>query len=173
MIEFILPFAYSIAGSAGTRTNSRAIFEQTLSSCAATDRKSTARLECGLASSAAIAGSAGTRTNSRAIFRAIFEQTLSSHAATDRESTARLERGLASSAAGGVSAPRKFAPGELQKKRRHVDAQERMDELIGGMANEAGLMADAIKSITGVSAESPGRKKQRQLTSITANIKLL
>ena len=32
LIEFILPFAYSIAGSAGTRTNSRAIFEQTLSS---------------------------------------------------------------------------------------------------------------------------------------------
>ena len=127
MIEFILPFAYSIAGSAGTRTNSRAIFEQTLSSRAATDRKSTARLECG----------------------------------------------LASSAVGGASAPRKFAPGELQKKRRHVDAQERMDELIGGMANEAGLMANAIKSIRGVSAESPGRKRQRQLTSITANIKLL
>jgi hypothetical protein len=58
-------------------------------------------------------------------------------------------------------------------KRRHVDVQERMDELVGGMANKAGLMADAIKSITGVSAESPGRKKQRQLTSITANIKLL
>ena len=127
MIEFILPFAYSIAGSAGTRTNSRAIFKQTLSS----------------------------------------------HAATDRESTARLERGLASSAAGCVSVPRKFTPGELQKKRRHVDAQERMDELIGGMANEAGLMADAIKSIMGFSAESPGRKKQHQLTSITANIKLL
>jgi hypothetical protein len=48
-----------------------------------------------------------------------------------------------------------------------------MDELVGGMVNEAGLMADAIKSITGVSAESPGRKKQRQLNSITANIKLL
>ena len=127
MIEFILPFAYSIAGSAGTRTNSRAIFEQTLSSRAATDRESTARLECG----------------------------------------------LASSAAGGASVPRKFAPGELQKKQRHVDAQERMDELVGGMANEAGLMANAIKSIMGVSAESLGRKKQRQLTSITANIKLL
>jgi hypothetical protein len=127
LIEFILPFAYSIAGSAGTRTN----------------------------------------------IRAIFEQTLSSRAATDRESTARLERGLASSAAGGASVPRKFAPGELQKKRRHVDAQERMDELVGGMVNEAGLMADAIKSITAVNAESPGRKKQRQLTSITANIKLL
>ena len=127
MIEFILPFAYSIAGSAGTRTNSRAIFEQTLSA----------------------------------------------RAATDRESTARLEHGPASSAAGGVSVPHKFAPGELQKKRRHVDAQEHIDELIGGMANEAGLMADAIKSITGVSAESLGRKKQRQLTSITANIKLL
>ena len=127
MIEFILPFAYSIAGSAGTRTNSRAIFKQTLSSRAATDRESTARLECG----------------------------------------------LASSAAGGASGPHKFAPGELQKKRRHVDAQERMDELVGGMANEAGLMADAIKSITGVSAESPGRKEQCQLTSITANIKLL
>jgi hypothetical protein len=127
LIEFILPFAYSIAGSEGTRRNSRAIFEQMLSSRAATDRKSTARLECG----------------------------------------------LASSAAGGASVPRKFAPGELQKKRRHIDAQERMDELIGGMANEAGLMADAIKSIKGVGAESPGRKKQRQLTSITANIKLL
>ncbi len=175
MIEFILLFAYSIAGSAGTRTNSRAIFEQTISSRAATNRESTARLECGLASSAAIAGSAGTRTNSRAIFRAIFEQTLSSHAATDRESTARLERGLASSAAGCVCVPCKFAPGELQKKQRHVGAQEqeRMDELVGGMANEAGLMADAIKSITGVSAESPGRKEQCQLTSITANIKLL
>jgi hypothetical protein len=48
-----------------------------------------------------------------------------------------------------------------------------MGELVGGMANETGLMADAITSITGVSAESPGRKKQRQLTSITANIKLL
>lgn len=48
-----------------------------------------------------------------------------------------------------------------------------MDELVGGMANEAGLMANAIKSIMGVSAESLGRKKQRQLTSITANIKLL
>ena len=48
-----------------------------------------------------------------------------------------------------------------------------MDELVGGMANEAGLMADAIKSITGVNTESPARKKQRQLTSITANIKLL
>ena len=47
-----------------------------------------------------------------------------------------------------------------------------MDELVGGMANEAGLMADAIKSIMGVSNKSPGRKKQRQLTSITANIKL-
>ena len=127
MIEFILPFAYSIAGSAGIRTNSRAIFEQTLSSRAATNCESTARLECG----------------------------------------------LASSAAGGASVPCKFAPGELQKKRRHVDAQERMDELVVGMANEAGLMADAIKSITGVSAESPGRKKQHQLTSITANIKLL
>ncbi len=127
MIEFILPFAYSIAGSTGTRTNSRAIFKQTLSSRAATNRKS----------------------------------------------TARLERGLASSAAGGVSVPCKFAPEEIQKKRRHVDAQERMDELVGGMANEAGLMADAFKSITGVSAESSGRKKQRQLTSITANIKLL
>ena len=127
MIEFILSFAYSIAGSAGIRTNSRAIFEQTLSSRAATDRESTARLECG----------------------------------------------LASSAAGGASVPCKFAPGELQKKQRHVDAQERMDELVVGMANKAGLMADAIKSITGVSAESPGRKKQRQLTSITANIKLL
>ena len=48
-----------------------------------------------------------------------------------------------------------------------------MDELVGGMANEAGLMADAIKSITGVNTESPARKKQRQLTSITANIKVL
>jgi len=105
--------------------------------------------------------------------RAIFEQTLSSRAATDRESTAGLECDLASSAAGGASVPHKFAPGELQKKRRHVDAQEHMDELVGGMANEAGLMADAIKSITGVSNKSPGRKKQRQLTSITANIKLL
>ena len=38
-----------------------------------------------------------------------------------------------------------------------------MDELIGGMANEAGLMA----------TESPARKKQCQLTSITANIKVL
>jgi len=98
---------------------------------------------------------------------------LSSHAATDRESTARLECGLVSSAAGGASVPCKFAPGQLQKKRRHIDAQECMDELIGGMANEAGHMADAIKSIMGVSAESPGRKKQCQLTSITANIKLL
>jgi len=127
LIEFILPFAYSFAGSAGTRMNGRAIFEQTLSSRAATDRESTAGLECD----------------------------------------------LASSAAGGASVPHKFAPGELQKKRRHVDAQEHMDELVGGMANEAGLMADAIKSITGVSNKSPGRKKQRQLTSITANIKLL
>ena len=105
--------------------------------------------------------------------RAIFEQTLSSHAATNHKSTARLECGLASSAAGGASVPCKFAPGELQKKQRHVDMQERMDELIGGTANEAGLMANAIKSITGVSAESLGRKKQHQLTSITANIKLL
>ena len=47
-----------------------------------------------------------------------------------------------------------------------------MDELVGGMANKAGIMADAIKSITGVNAESTGKKKQRQLTSITANIKL-
>ena len=62
---------------------------------------------------------------------------LSSRAATDRESTARLECGLASSAAGGASVPHKFAPGELQKKRRHVDAQERMDELVGGTRIES------------------------------------
>ena len=91
--------------------------------------------------------------------RAIFEQKLSSHAATNHKSTARLECGLASSAAGGASVPCKFAPGELQKKQRHVDMQECMDELIGGMANEAGLMADAIKSIAGVSAESPGEEE--------------
>jgi len=54
-------------------------------------------------------------------------------AATDRGSTARLECGLTSSAAGGASVPRKFAPGELQKKRRHIDVQECMDELVGGM----------------------------------------
>ena len=48
-----------------------------------------------------------------------------------------------------------------------------MDEIVGGMVNKTDLTADAIKSITGVSIESPGKKKQRQLTSITANIKLL
>jgi len=105
--------------------------------------------------------------------RAISKQTLLSRAATDRESTARLERGLASSAAGGASVPRKFAPGELQKKRRHVDAQERMDELVGGMANEAGLMADAIKSITSGKSESPTKKRQHQINSITANLAML
>ena len=95
------------------------------------------------------------------------------HDAADRKSSDRLERDLASSAASGASVTCKFAPGELQKKQRHVDAQDHMDDLVGGMMNKAGLMADAIKSITGVSAESPGTKKQSQLTSITANFKLL
>jgi hypothetical protein len=48
-----------------------------------------------------------------------------------------------------------------------------LSKLLTRQLMKAGLMADANKSITGVSAESPGRKKQCQLTSITANIKLL
>ena len=47
------------------------------------------------------------------------------------------------------------------------------NELIRGMVSKTGHMADAIKLIYGVSAESPSKKKQRQLTSITSNIKLL
>ena len=102
----------------------------------------------------------------------LFESSQASKAAAERDK-ADLEREQAASAASGAAVPRKFAPGEAKKNKRNDDAQERMDNLLGGMMDEANLMADAIKSLTGVNAESPARKKQRQLTSITANIKLL
>ncbi len=48
-----------------------------------------------------------------------------------------------------------------------------MDNLVNGMMSEAGLMAEAIKSISAPTAESPTKKRQRQIASITENLKLL
>ncbi len=39
--------------------------------------------------------------------------------------------------------------------------------------NEANIMADAIKSITSRNLESPTKKRQRQINSITANLAML
>ncbi len=39
--------------------------------------------------------------------------------------------------------------------------------------NEANIMADAIKSITSGNSESPTKKQQRQINSITENLTIL
>lgn len=102
----------------------------------------------------------------------LFESSQASKAAAERDK-ADLEREQAASAASGAAVPRKFAPGEAKKNKRNDDAQERMDNLLGGMMDEANLMADAIKSITSGNAESPTKKRQRQINSITANLAML
>jgi hypothetical protein len=114
-------------------------------------------------------GGANGRSNSRATL----ERDLAEAAGIDRAGRVVLKQGTASSAAGGISAPSQFTPGELAKKSRHVDAQDRMDNLVNGMMSEAGLMAEAIKSISAPTAESPTKKRQRQIASITENLKLL
>ena len=102
----------------------------------------------------------------------LFESSQASKAAAERDK-ADLEREQAASAASGAAVPRKFAPGEAKKNKRNDDAQERMDNLLGGMMDEANLMADAIKSITSGNAELPTKKRQRQINSITANLAML
>ena len=102
----------------------------------------------------------------------LFESSQASKAAAERDK-ADLEREQAASAASGAAVPRKFAPGEAKKNKRNDDAQERMDNLLGGMMDEANLMADAIKSITSGNAESPTKERQRQINSVTANLAML
>jgi hypothetical protein len=105
--------------------------------------------------------------------RATLERDLAKAAGTDRARRVVLEQGVVFSTAGGISAPSQFAPGELAKKRRHVDVQDCMDDLVNGMMSEAGLMAEAIKFISAPTAESPTKKRQRQIISIMENLKLL
>jgi hypothetical protein len=114
-------------------------------------------------------GGANGRSNSRATI----ERDLAKAAGTDCAVRVVLEQSIAFSAAGGISAPSQFVPGELAKKCRHVDAQDRMDDLVNGMMSEAGLMAEAIRSISAPTPESPTKKRQRQITSIMENLKLL
>jgi hypothetical protein len=114
------------------------------------------------------AGNDQVRKNSRKLF----ESSQASKAAAERNK-ADLEREQAASAASGAAVPRKFAPGEAKKNKRNADAQERMDNLLGGMMDEANLMADAIKSITSGNKESPTKKRQRQINEITANLAML
>jgi hypothetical protein len=59
------------------------------------------------------------------------------------------------------------------KKKRHVDAQDCMDDLVGGMMSKAKVMADAIKSISSVNLKSPTKKRQRQIKTITKNLVML
>jgi hypothetical protein len=66
-----------------------------------------------------------------------------------------------------------FAPGEAKKKKRHLDAQDCMEDLVEGMMSKAGVMADAIKSISSTNIESPTKKRQRQIKSITKNLVML
>ncbi len=86
---------------------------------------------------------------------------------------ADVERELVASAASGATVPRKFAPGKAKKIKRNVDAQHRMDDLLGGMMDESNLMAVAIKSITSGNSVSLTKKRQRQINSITANLAML
>ncbi len=69
--------------------------------------------------------------------RATLEHDLAQAAGTDCTGRVVLEQGIASSAAGRISAPSHFAPGELAKTCRHVDVQDRMDNLVNGMMSEA------------------------------------
>ena len=48
-----------------------------------------------------------------------------------------------------------------------------MDNLFGGMMSEASMMANAIKSISSANLESPTKKRQRQIKSITKNLIML
>lgn len=114
------------------------------------------------------AGNDQVRKNSRKLF----ESSQASKAAAERDK-ADLEREQAASAAMGAAVPRKFAPGEAKKNKRNADAQKCMDNLLGGMMDEANLMADAIKSITSGNKESPTKKRQRQINEITANLAML
>ncbi len=104
--------------------------------------------------------------------RALFEHTLASSTAAEC-TRAEVECNLASTAASGTSAPCKLASGETKKKKRHVDAQDCMDNLFGGMMSEASMMANAIKSISSANLESPTKKRQRQNKSITKNLIML
>jgi hypothetical protein len=105
------------------------------------------------------AGNDQVRKNSRKLF----ESSQASKAAAERDK-ADHEREQAASAASGAAVPRKFAPGKAKKNKRNADAQERMDNLLGRMMDEANLMADAIKLITSGNKESPTK---------TANLAML
>ena len=115
---------------------------------------------------------AGGNDQVRKNCRKLFESSQASSAAAERDKD-DLERELAASAASGAAVPRKFAPGKAKKNKRNADAQDCMDNLLGGMMDEANLMADAIKSITSGNSESPTKKRQRQINSITANLDML
>ena len=64
-------------------------------------------------------------------------------------------------------------PGEAKKMKRHVDAQDCMDKLVGEMMSEANMTANTIKSITSSNVVSPTKKRQRQIKSITENLAML
>jgi hypothetical protein len=48
-----------------------------------------------------------------------------------------------------------------------------MDDLVGGMMSKASMMANAIKSNSSANFESPTKKRQHQIKSITKNLVML
>ena len=85
-----------------------------------------------------------------------------------------LEQSLADSAAKNPDGDRWFAKGEMKKKPRHQDAQERMDCLMEGMAGEGNFMREALKGLTaGRTADNPTMVKEKEFGMISENMNKL
>ena len=85
-----------------------------------------------------------------------------------------LEQSLADSAAKNPDGDRWFAKGEMKKKPRHQDAQERMDCLMEGMAGEGNFMREALKGLTaGRTADNPTMVKEKEFGMVSENLNKL
>ncbi len=104
--------------------------------------------------------------------RALLEHALASSAAANCN-RGEFEHDLAAAAASSTSVPCKFTPDETKRNKRHLDAQDCMNELVGGMMSEASVIADAIESITRGNLVLPTKKRQSQIKSITENLAII
>lgn len=73
-------------------------------------------------------------------------------------------------AAVGFSLDIQHGRGVKQRQKRHVDSQDKLDELLSGLHSSSVNLGSVMREVASSTAESPKKKTQREINSLSTTI---